>query len=99
MLEDEPDLGKEPCFYLWPENVWMWQVFIACRTQWRSGFVGATGLDYAGVQTVFEKKLRIPRRKQDEAWRLLDAMEIGALLGWGEKREEDERQRKSGYRD
>lgn len=40
--------------YLWPCNVQAWAVFVACRTQWRVGMAGATGLDYAAVRVVMD---------------------------------------------
>jgi hypothetical protein len=33
-----------------PENVPAVDLFLGVQTQWRAGFGGATGLDYAGVE-------------------------------------------------
>jgi hypothetical protein len=74
----------EPVFHLWPCNLPAWNFFHACGTQWRHGFEGPTGLDYAGVEVVMERR-RVPRRQRDKLWDLLIAMESGALRGWREK--------------
>lgn len=34
---------------VWPENVESLDLFIALRTQWRTGMNGPTGLDYTAV--------------------------------------------------
>lgn len=41
--------------YLWPDNVEAWKCWIGVQTQWRSGFAGATGLDYAGVRAYLDE--------------------------------------------
>jgi hypothetical protein len=63
---------------------------MACRTQWHHGFNGPIALDYAGCEIVM-RRLRIPPRKRDRFFALLQAMERGALKGWDERREERER--------
>lgn len=82
--DDEPPPER---YYLWPENEWVWRFFLACRTQWREGFEGATGLDYAGVE-VLMLRLRVPRRRQDRLHEFIRGMELAALVGWREQRDE-----------
>lgn len=82
---DEPD----KVFCLWPENVPAWQLWHACSTQWHHGFQGPTGLNYEGCEVVMRRR-RIPPRKRDRFFALLQAMERGALEGWRQLREERE---------
>lgn len=81
------DLGRDPVFYLWPENVQAWHFFRAVETQWRHGVSGPTGLDYAGVQCVMDRA-RIRPGRQRKMWRCVWAMERGALTGWAQARAE-----------
>jgi hypothetical protein len=92
LVPDRPVSAGLPEFYLWPENVDAWQFFRSCGTQWRHGFNGPTGLDYAGVEVVMERR-RIPRRRRHRLWQLVWAMEGGALAGWAERRAEEDRRR------
>jgi hypothetical protein len=89
-MPDRPVPVAVPRFYLWPENVPAWLFFRACSTQWRHGFNGPTGLDYAGVE-VLMRRLRVPFRRRDRMLQLVRAMERGSLLGWAEMRDERER--------
>ena len=38
---------------IWPDNLEAVNLFIQLSTQWRVGFSGPTGLDYAAVKAVF----------------------------------------------
>lgn len=70
-------------FYLWPENLPAWLFFRHCGTQWRHGFNGPTGLDYAGIEVLMQR-LHVPPRRRGKLWRGVWAMEQGALAGWAE---------------
>lgn len=64
------------------------------QTQWRHGYAGPTGLDYAGVRASPAFRV-IPRRQQEECMAGLCVME----RAWLEKRAElaeQERQQKQG---
>lgn len=80
-------VGGARYFYLWPQNVPAWNLFMACSTQWRHGFSGPTGLDYPCVEVVLRREGVRPS-EQSRMWRLLCAMERGALQGWAELRDE-----------
>ena len=73
-----------PC-HLWPCNFGVWTLWLDVQTQWRSGMAGRTGLDYAGVRVVVDR--RMPRRQRGEAFDALCSMERAALRAWGEQRE------------
>ncbi len=49
-VDDAAAAHKPRVFYLWAEHQDVLAVWLACRTQWRTGFAGAIGLDYAGVE-------------------------------------------------
>ena len=40
---------------VWPDNVPTLNVFVAMSTQWRVGYNGATGLDYAALPVVEDR--------------------------------------------
>jgi hypothetical protein len=88
-VPDGPVVAPVPVFYLWPENVPAWQLWLACSTQWHHGFNGPVAANYAGWEVVMQRR-RIPVRQRDRMFALLQAMERGSLTGWGEKREEHE---------
>lgn len=53
-------------FYLWPESLPVWQLFMAVQTQWRWRDVDAlAGLDYAGVETVIRQDPRWRKRRRE----------------------------------
>ena len=88
LLPDRAVPVRLACFYLWPENVPAWRFFRSCSTQWRHGFNGPTGLDYASVNVLIEQ---LHPRKRARMWELVRAMEHGALVGWDQLRAEQTR--------
>lgn len=72
-------------YHLWPCNFCVWKLWLDVQTQWRSGMAGRTGLDYAGVRVVVDR--RMPRRQRGEAFDALCSMERAALRAWGEQLE------------
>jgi len=95
LVPDGPVLEPVQPFYLWPENLPAWQLWRACGTQWHHGFNGRVALNYEGCEIVM-RRCRIPPRKRDRFFALLQAMERGALEGWEQKRLEDEESRPRG---
>jgi hypothetical protein len=95
LVPDGPVVPPRKVYCLWPENVPAWDLWMACRTQWHHGFNGPTGLDYEGCEIVMRRR-RIPPRKRDRLFALLQAMERGALLGWQQQRDEHEANRPKG---
>ncbi len=72
---------------VWPENWPSVQFFIRISTQWRHGFSGPTGLDYAATLAT----LRELHDDQDERRRIFDdvqVMERVALVTLAERREQ-----------
>ena len=70
-------------FELYPENIEAWQVFNACATQWRIGMAGATGLDYAALESVLRLQRIKTKHHPDVFWRV-QRIERGALNAMSE---------------
>lgn len=70
--------ASAPPVEVWPDNAGALNVMIAMATQWRAGFSGPTGLDYAALPAVFEL-LRIPRDERADVFDGLRVMEDAAL--------------------
>lgn len=64
------------------------------QTQWRVGVSGATGLDYAGVESAIRLR-RLARGRKDRAQLMADlqVMERATLVEWGRQREQRERRK------
>jgi hypothetical protein len=60
-------------------------VFIAMATQWRTGAIGATGLDYGALPAVF-RLVGVPRAKWPDTFECLRVMESEAMKVMGENR-------------
>lgn len=74
----EPDdyaRGETEC---WPENWPVFEVLLACRTQWRISMGGPTGLDYIAVFGVMDR-LGVPPDEQRTLMLDLQVMEAAAL--------------------
>lgn len=85
-MAQTPVLPSVDVFYLWPENVPAWQLFMACGTQWRTGMAGREGLDYGGLQVVMQMQGVSPRR-QSQRFAEVQVMELAALKAWAEQQE------------
>lgn len=67
------------CIEVWPENWQSVNFFMEfCRTQWRTGMGGATGLDYTAVLACL-RTLRLGRERADEVFADVRVMEAAAL--------------------
>lgn len=73
-----------PEFYLWPENVEAWALFLACSTQWRGSGMQREGLDYEGVEVVMRRR-HVRRRLRDRRFAEIQLMEMACLKAWAEK--------------
>lgn len=62
----------------WPEHEAAVAVFARLTTQWRTGFSGATGLDYVALPTVF-RLAGVPRADWPALFDDIRVMERGAL--------------------
>jgi hypothetical protein len=84
---DRPAPPAVPVYHLWPCNKPAWDFFLDCVTQWRADFSGRSGLDYAGVEALMRLQ-RIAWRRRPQLLALVRCMELGALKGWAQQREE-----------
>jgi len=64
---------------VWPDNWPVFRLFNALATQWRTGAVGATGLDYSVIREV-ASLIGIKKRRVPELFPDLQVMEAEALL-------------------
>ena len=68
---------------VWPENWQSVNFFMDyCRTQWRTGMGGSTGLDYTAVLACL-RTLRLGRERTDEVFadvRVLEAAALEAMI-------------------
>lgn len=71
-------------FEIWPDNWQTVEVFISMGTQWRTGMVGPTGLDYGVLSDVM--RLRgVPKAERAEVFDWIRMMEGEALDQMREK--------------
>lgn len=75
-------------FPLWPENERVWNLFVACATQWQhAGMDGMkVGLNYAGVEIV---ALRTNCKLGRERFADLQLLENAALVAWSDQARAD----------
>lgn len=71
---------------VWECNWTPFSVFEAMSTQWRTGAVGATGLDYNAVPVVM-RMLDVPSKKRAEIFHDLRVMEAEALRAMAESKD------------
>lgn len=71
--------GGEDEVFLWPCNVRAWQCWCGVQTQWRIGFGGATGLDYAAVLAYLRTAERLRGDELLEVFEGLRAAERAVL--------------------
>lgn len=70
---------------VWPENWQSVNFFLDyCRTQWRTGMGGPTGLDYTAVLACL-RTLRLGRERSDEVFTDVRVMEAAALEAMSKK--------------
>jgi hypothetical protein len=86
-LEAVAPPSEEPPVYLWPDNVAAWEAFIDLQTQWRVGFNGRTGLDYAAVLAHLRAVVADDAERAD-IYAGVRACEGGALEAWAKAREQ-----------
>lgn len=85
---DRTDRARaQQLFHLWPEHQDVLGVFLACRTQWRAGFAGAIGLDYAGVEALVRMRKLVPRARLPDVIAELQILEAETLAEWGRRRD------------
>ncbi len=83
-LRAESGMAAEEEFYLWPDNVAAFNLWLSIQTQWVIGMNGRTGLDYPGVE-VCMRLHQVHKKEQREMFVGLQAMEHAALDEWSKK--------------
>jgi hypothetical protein len=84
-LEDAADVMAEDEFYLWPENVAVFNFWMLVQTQWMSDSGVRTGLNHASVEADM-RMAGVKKKHRAEYFRLVVAMECGALDEWSKQR-------------
>lgn len=74
--DDFPEL--DDTVEIWPDNEAAVAVFCGMQSQWRVGFAGATGMDYAALPAVLSL-LQIPPEQHPDTFDCLRTMEAEAL--------------------
>jgi hypothetical protein len=72
-------------FHLWAEHVDALNLWFGVQTQWRHGFNGPTGLDYAGVRAAPGFRA-LPRVRREPVFGELCIMERATLGEWALQR-------------
>ncbi len=85
-LDDDLGRPREQVFRLWPEHVRTLEVWLACATQWRVGPLGATGLDYAGIEAMFRIRRLADEQDAPQLFHELQLMERATLNEWARQR-------------
>jgi hypothetical protein len=78
--------ADDPPAYLWRENWRVWCLWRELETQWHAGVAGPTGLDYAAVLPLIERRFRRARQRRDVFF-LVQAMEEATLDVWRAQQE------------
>jgi len=89
----EPEPG--PVFHLWPQCVPAFNLFCELHSQWRVGFQGRTGLDYAAVESHLRLSAAAPRRQWPGLYADLRVLERAALGVWERKRAAEQQREQS----
>ncbi len=79
------DVQVEDEFFLWPENVGVFNFWNLIQTQWRVEDGRRSGLDYDGVRICLENSDLRKRDRKKYFW-LLQAMEFAAIEEWDKQR-------------
>lgn len=77
---------------IWQDNAHIVRVFGAMQTQWRIGFSGPTGLDYAALPMVV-RMMRVPLDCRDDIFMGVRVMESATLGVWADKRRQEDAKR------
>lgn len=86
LYAEKPVLPEHEPFYLWPQNLDAWNLFMGVQTQWRIGLAGREGLHYPGVEIVMARR-RVRRRLRDQRFAEIQAMERAALTAWAAQKQ------------
>lgn len=83
-LETQDAVPADDDFYLWPENVAIFNLWLAVQTQWNTDTGQRTGLDYAGVVACMGV-MQLRKKDRQEHFYCLQQMERATLDEWSKK--------------
>lgn len=84
-LVPEGELDLEDDFYLWPENLPVFNFWLAVQTQWIWHEGQRTGMNYAGVEARL-KHWPVKKKQRETYFQLVGALEGECLQAWAEAR-------------
>lgn len=87
-LVAEMPVAKLEEIYLWPCNQESWRLFQRLQSQWTVGVAGATGLNYAGIESAL-RLMGIKGSKRSELFADIQVMEEATLEGWEKRRNKE----------
>lgn len=87
-----PAAEPDDVFWLRDDAQRSWQLYLQVQSQWLVGMGGASGLNFAGVESHMRARgLWEPPRRRITLWEDLRAMADAALAVWAEQRERRKR--------
>jgi hypothetical protein len=81
----EAQLELEDDFFLWPENVAAFNLWLSVQTQWHTDSGRRTGLNYPGVDICL-RHMAAPKQEKQWHFHAIQAMERAALDEWSRER-------------
>ena len=84
----QPVRPDEKVFYLWPDCLPAWGLWLRIQTHWRVGMQGREGLATADLCAYLRDVERIRPRDFAATYRCLQAMETASLKEWAKQREQ-----------
>ncbi len=74
-------------FYLWPENVETWYLWLRLQSMWRISLQGHEGLDWPSVVSWLRHAERMRAKEVASTMHALRVMEVSSLNVWARLRE------------
>lgn len=84
LVPEEKVKAVPDIFFLWPENIDTFKVWLKLRTQWNFDFSGRrVGLNYASVEQVLRWEKVVGKKKAEmiDAFQAMEVAELNALHG------------------
>jgi hypothetical protein len=81
VLAPDTQLDLEEDFFLWPENVAAFNLWLEVQTQWHTDNGVRTGLNYPGVDICI-RYMAAPKKEKPWYFAAIKAMERAALDEW-----------------
>jgi hypothetical protein len=87
--------GLDGVFPVWEENTLAIEAFLKVRTQWRTGAVGYTGLDYLAVERRIQR-MKLAPELEERVLEDIELMETSILAEWAKEERKRARELEKG---